>query len=437
MVCVVRTFVCVASLATITLFAGCGDVEGPAAPDSTRDPDYHGRIVAHDGGAPGVSLRLTFRSGSREDVVSASPDGTFAGMANGVVGPSVVVEIADPSRRYLPSRFEVDASRLSGALGVIVVPRSWPLATPHYDGSTTIDLPAAFGYPGVDTGLYSWWRIRGARQEAETIGWDRALFPLPIHLQPDALLPFRGSSPADTVWLQQVRLTGSDEQLFWSSIQAMEDRFGIDLFRPATPADLTDTVRTVVVDGEVVQSTHPHVVGVSIVEGLSEGIGLSGAAGAEVWSAQHDAYCEPNTYCFGLMLLTDGAIGAKRTVAHELMHALGFGHACLPSVLFKKQCERGGFPFVPLPSSVQPGASGTYQRITEYDVALAELVWDVHETQLRTGYRFGLWEAFQGVRVEMGLPPVHRCWEDDGACGTLTTTTEPESLVRGAWTNHP
>jgi hypothetical protein len=408
---------------------GCDPDDGATNPPPGTTPDFRGRVVAADGSGPGTALRISFRSGGRTDELFTGADGVFSGAAAGELTPTVVVEVTDPSGRLQPSRFEVPRERLLSELGVVLAPRTWTLSTPEFETTVELDLQAAFGYPGRDTGIYSWWRIGGALQPAGTLGWEQSRFPIPIYLQPDALLPFGGSSEADTIWLNQVRLTGADEQLFWSSINAMESRFGVDLFRPAIEADLVDTVRAFTFEGDVLQSFHPHVISVAVVEGLSQALKLSAAGSSEAWREELNDFCAPNSYCHGAVIITSGAIGAKRTVAHELLHTLGFGHACLPSVLFKGQCERENIPFADLPTTVTPTVNGSYNHTTEYDVAFSQLMWEMHWTRMRTGYEFGLWEAFQGVRVlENGLPAVERCWEEATGCSAFASASSPGLL---------
>ncbi len=406
----------------IAIGAGVGACGSDADPVGANPPtagsDYSGALVDPNGDPPGVPIRLVFQSGSRADTVISGANGRFAGAAGGAVAASVRVEVTDASGRFHPSLFEVSRERLAGQLGVILVPKRRALDTPHYDVTVALDLEAAFTYPGRDTGLYSWWRLLGARQPGGTVGWPAARFPIPVHVLPDGMVPFRGSSDADTVWLRQVRITGDQEQTFWASIDAMEERFGWDLFRPATPADLADTIRSFALNGQVLHSFHPYTVSVSVVDSLSEKLRVSAAGSSVPWSEEAQASCAPNTYCFGTVLITSSAIGGRRTVAHELMHVLGFGHACLPSVMYKFQCEREGIPFADLPTAVAPSPSGAYQRATEYDVAFAELLFAMHATRVATGFEFGLWEAYQGLRVlEQGLEPVERCWEEDVDCG--------------------
>ncbi|HYD53367.1 MAG TPA: hypothetical protein VEA99_12090, partial [Gemmatimonadaceae bacterium] len=157
---------------------------------------------------------------------------------------------------------------------------------------------------------------------ARVVGWAARRLPLRV-----------GSSR---------ELADADTARFWAAAREVERELGMRLFVPAPPggeSDLTIRVAT----------------------------GVPGAAVTQASWAGNGDVMEAEILLRGASVLHD-----RRVVAHELVHALGFGHTTAWR------------------SIVAPASAPATSWLTPEDVAWVQLVYRLRETQRRVGAAFGL-----------------------------------------------
>lgn len=239
--------------------------------------------------------------------------------------------------------------------------------------------------------------------------WPDDRLPLPVYFHHDGHNVqghARGPiSPADSI-------------LFWEAVHDLEDRLGLDAFRPVRKEDVpldtlqgpfeADTVRLFAVGVQQI----PEMAGLGAISGF--------ASAAPTCPTFPGGACER----FGPGVLYEGDVSlssfqgafperVRWLVQHELVHVLGFGHSCFrPSVV--AAC-RGGYDGEDLEGG-DPNPLAT-----RYDAAYLHWYRSAHELVATHRPHFGIVEALDGERHMQARRPVRRdvrcLWGDIvGAC---------------------
>jgi hypothetical protein len=188
-------------------------------------------------------------------------------------------------------------------------------------------------------GIDSAWVIRGGSYAGQSVKLDRALatkksarFWRISSIKGDRrIVGWNPSSLPAKVAFNNRRISTGDSAAFWSILRAMEEDMGMRLFEPASLASDTDDQSIIVVDLKPMMNDG----GVTYITWSSSG-------------APYDAH----VYVGSTSLLHN-----SRIVAHEMMHALGFGHTNAWA------------------SIMSPGGAGP-DRLTAEDVAYAQAAFD-------------------------------------------------------------
>ena len=128
-------------------------------------------------------------------------------------------------------------------------------------------------------------RISKLKGDSRFVAWSPSRLPAPV--------AFRGGRG----------ISDNDSLAFWSILREMEADMGMRLFEPAVLSDYSDPSDIIVVDTK----NMPHDDGMTLVTWSSPG----------------------GIYDARVFLRSTATLHSSRVVAHEMMHALGFGHICV------------------------------------------------------------------------------------------------------------
>jgi hypothetical protein len=302
-----------------------------------RDRSVRGRLYAADG-APVGGLAVTIRAGWYTASAVTSDSGTFAADVPDPLGGAIELLVdadADSLHRFFPSRIRLDGARARSEVRVVMIPRRWTIAAGSYAGETVLLRPAAALGRGAD-GPGFWRLSRRARRAGWAVGWEAGAYPIPIAF--------------DTTGRR--RVGPSDSAAFWDIARQLERDLGQPVFRPAPAAEVLGDV-----DGILVKT-----------DGGMRSAGLTLIS----WNERGRAYDG------ALYVQRASMLGDARVVAHELLHALGLGHATAwYSVM-----------------SVAPNGAG---RATRVDVAHVQLLLRVRALQDAVDAPYGVAEAVDGI----------------------------------------
>ncbi|HEY0777630.1 MAG TPA: hypothetical protein VGD56_06660, partial [Gemmatirosa sp.] len=245
----------------------------------TVRPAVRGRLYPAAAGGS-VAARIIVRRGTSVDTAWTDASGRFrlalpvASDVQSDAPADVRVEPATAARG--PDAWEplllhdVPAARLH-TLGIVTLPIRWTITAGSFAGAAVpVRAAAARGY----------WQF--TREHGAPVGW--------LHDAPHTVAFDPGFDPADQV-------------TFWDAAHSVEDAWGHALFVPYQPPASTDSV-----GADIVVRAAPAL----HAEGLTT---LSWDGGGTVGGAAID-----------LRVSRPGTL-QPQVVAHELLHALGFGHA--------------------------------------------------------------------------------------------------------------
>ena len=281
---------------------------------------FFGRILTADGEPPaGLRVVVDWSHGSFATLASDTLDldrtGRFAIPARGCNSDSVAVSIvAAAGARYYPTRVSIARSRLADELKILVLPREWTIRRGRFAGTTVKVAPS--DALRRTAGQASFGRIT----HQHVVAWDASSLPVGVVLRHDL-------SPG---------LSARDSIAFWEAARDLEDAIGTALFRPTT--DTTEHDRAFPID--VLLDPRITASGVTYVSWDRGGRLFEGT----------------------VRFRTSREIELPSVVAHELLHALGFGHTSA------------------WPSAMQARDSGV-RGMTVEDVAFAQLLMRLHELQ--------------------------------------------------------
>jgi len=278
-----------------------------------------GRILTADS-EPATGLRVAVQWSSAAgsfapDTLDVDRLGRFATLAPQFVGDSVVVSVvAAPDARYYPTRIVVPRSRLAEELRVLVLPREWTIRRGRFAGNTVRIVPSDAFRRTTDHGSF------GRVTDQHVVGWDASSFPLRVVLRHD-LVP---------------NISARDSIAFWQAAHEVEESIGVRLFQPTSDTTGAD-----------------HVFPIDIR--LDPGISVSGLTFVS-WDRGG------RLFEGSVRFRTSREIEHPSVVAHELLHALGFGHTTAwPSAMRSR--------------------GGALPAITAEDAAFAQLLMRIHELQ--------------------------------------------------------
>jgi hypothetical protein len=294
-----------------------------------------------DGRTP-AGMRVRLVTADFADSVDVGADGRYEFRPSHIFPDSAELWIRAADRRsaeYHPMVARLAAVETGPELNAVVVPTRWTIRSGAYDG-TTLDVSA-------EAALRRWRGVAPfARSAAEqgrhtrrVVAWPPDALPLPVAFIREA--PLSPISPSDSV-------------AFWESVRQFEYHLGMHVFRPAEPS--------AVGDGHL---------GVEVV--IDPRIPPAAVTWAS-WSSSGD--------------LNDARVAVRRPgdfrntalVAHEMLHALGFGHATEWRSVMTRTAE------------------ADITALTPQDVAYAQLIYGVRAAQAAHGAELGFLEAAEGER---------------------------------------
>jgi len=290
-----------------------------------------GRVLSSPG-ADLTTFRVYVETVRGLDSADVAPDGRFELRARAAVPDTldVLVRRVAGVARYHEARVRVAATDLLDELRVIPVPERWTIHGGSYDGATVpVSVAAALALT-ADRSRFARVHRPSGGGAPQQVSWPPRAFPIPVAFRRDS---------ADAP------VSPSDSSTFWRLVGQLEADLGRDVFRPAAYADIVerDGAIRVVVDRSLSAN------GLTFVTWGNGGHIYAGDVSFRGAGTMHD----------------------PRIVAHEMMHALGFGHT-------------SGWPTIMNP----PNVAGA-DRVTREDVAYAQLILRLRELQAQSGARYG------------------------------------------------
>lgn len=195
------------------------------------------------------------------------------------------------------------AGTKAGVVGAQEIDSVWTIRGGTYAGQTVRINKA------LASRASRFWHFSSIAGQRRLVGWNPSRLPAKV-----AFRPGRSFSSADSL-------------AFWKILREMEADIGMSLFQPVSLAPGDDPDEVIVVDTKAMSSSE----GVTYVTWGSSG----------------------SVYDARVFLRSTGTFQNPRVVAHEMMHALGFGHTSAWS-------------------SIMNGYAGFTTRLTAEDVAYAQ-----------------------------------------------------------------
>ncbi|MFN2565523.1 MAG: Ig-like domain-containing protein [Gemmatimonadaceae bacterium] len=304
-------------------------------------PVVRGRLLALDGSTPaGMQVRFAARGFVDSAIVGADgrfefrPPSTYADTAE-----LSIRAVAPQSTRYHPMLARLTARETGTELRAVVVPTTWTILSGSYGGAT-LDVSAEAALrrwrgtaPFARSAAYE------GRRTRRVVGWPPEAFPLPV-----AFVRERSTSS----------ISPADSAAFWACVRRLEQQLGFTAFRPA------DT-----------SAIGPGRLGVEVV--MDPRIPPAAVTWAS-WGPSGDLNDAR------VALRTPADFRNASLVAHEMLHALGFGHA------------------LEWRSVMTRTASADVTSLTAEDVAYVQLIHRVRAAQAAFGAAIGFLEAAEGER---------------------------------------
>jgi hypothetical protein len=244
--------------------------------------------------------------GAARDSAVVGAGGDFS-LAADCAGRAPSLSLIDPEGRYLPSMPRMRPRVGGGEPVFLLVPRDWTIGSGTHAGSV------------VDVDL------RGATRPA--CAGCSAFYGREdtVHMHPPGIpiwlehsLPLRVAFSED----DGVEVSEADSTAFMRVVESLEEDLGRPWFRASRMTDI--------MDGPVGDRLG------SIIVGIDPALQTTGRGN---WAAQGGEIVAGMVYLKSARVIRDPDNAS--VVAHELMHALGFGHTCSwPSVMAKESCPR-------------------------------------------------------------------------------------------------
>lgn len=310
---------------------------GAAAGQAVPQRLVSGRVYAADGGGV-AGVWVSVRGTVSADSVRVDSTGTFALRVAAPAGDSLELA-AEPevAERLHGARLRLSPRRTTERVALVLVPRWWEIPAGSYAGTRVeIDPRRATARPcDLCGGFYRAPLGDSLPDRAPGIPvWPDSAFPLKTAIDPE----------------MGPRISARDSVAFWRHAGELEAAFGRDLFQAASIREVLEP-----------EDEDPHgPLLVSIDPTLrTSGWGSSAAQAGDLLAAA--------------VMFRSAAdfdrFDARGLVAHELMHALGFGHTCSwRSVVADRRC----------PGMRSPVA-------TAEDVAHAQVLWRIRALERRLG----------------------------------------------------
>ncbi|AHG89052.1 hypothetical protein J421_1515 [Gemmatirosa kalamazoonensis] len=290
-------------------------------------PAIRGRVVAADDSP--VRARVVARVGRWTDSAWTGPGGWFVLRPDRPLdGAATVRVVPDDPAIHAAALDDTPLDRLAD-VDVVLLPTRWRIAAGTYAG-TTVPIRPSIASSRLRDALRLWHLARvgrgGAPDAGEAVGWAAERLPLKLAFDHDA----RGGP-----------IARADSVAFWRAAEQLQRDLGMSVFVPATvPAGDADFAGIVV-------TLDPRI--------RAEGLTTAG------WNGDGDLYDAV------VAMRTRALLADPGVVTHELLHALGVGHA----------------PYG-LPSVMHPVGDASTTRATAEDVAYAQLLYAVR-ARSRTG----------------------------------------------------
>lgn len=220
---------------------------------------------------------------------------------------------------------------------------AWTIRGGTYGGQTVLIDRAAATKKGS-----RFWRLTSLRDEKRIVGWNPSRLPVAV--------AFRSGTG----------VSESDSATFWTILRRMESDIGLQLFTPVT------------LDGDL----DPDDVIVVALKPMASNDGMT----LVTWT-NHGSLYDSRVF-----FSSKGTMRDEKIVAHEMMHALGFGHTSS------------------WPSVMNPGRSSP-ARLTSHDVAY---------TQISLAWRALYERADMWSRLALAVSREPASPHDDGLCRMFT-----------------
>jgi hypothetical protein len=253
-------------------------------------PAVRGRVVAADGA--GLRARVVVRTASRADTVESSAGGRFAFRPTAPFESPLTVHVdaLDSAAEYAPAVVRDLPSARLGALDVVLLPATWRLTAGTYAGSA-VPISAAIAQVRVGDGRRIWNLARldhgTVRRGGPAVGWAPERFPLTVAFDHE-----------------RVAIGEGDSVRFWRAARQLERDWGAPLFRPVT-VDAAAARAGGAADIDVTIDSRIRVAGLTTIGWNGDGEiseSVLAFSGRDIFSA-------------------------PGIITHELLHALGIGHA--------------------------------------------------------------------------------------------------------------
>jgi hypothetical protein len=308
-------------------------------------PVVRGRLLTLDG-EPAGGMQVRFAATGFVDSVVVGADGHFEFRPPERFADTAELSIrsADPQgSAFHPMVARLTARQTGPELRAVLVPTTWTIRSGTYAG-VSVDVSA-------EAALRRW---RGTppfaraaapegRRTRRVVGWPPEAFPVPV-----AFVRERGTSP----------VSPADSVAFWASVRRFERHLGMTAFRPADTSAIG--------------------VGRPAVEVVVDPRTAPAAITWASWGSSGDLH-EAR-----VAVRTPADFRNEPLIAHEMLHALGFGHAAeWRSVMTR---------------TASPGVT----TLTAQDVAYVQLIHRVRAAQSAFGAEVGLLEAAEGERRRRG-----------------------------------